>query len=134
MLASMLGFVRDQIEGLKQQNEENAKKYGKTIANLNLEARMSQKTLQAMREKLGMATKDMVGVDTSLKGAVRQRDLVKADTPKGNDPQFLGDCVVTPGAPKGPCSAGDQRCMLELTCCVSGTEVVAARFIFQRRS
>ena len=77
-MASMLGFVRDQIEGLKQQNEENAKKYGETIANLDLEARMSQKTLQAMREKLGMATKDLVGVDTLKALKVELRDLVKA--------------------------------------------------------
>ena len=40
---------------------------------------MSQKTLQATREKLGMATKDMVGVDTSLKGAVLQHDLLQKD-------------------------------------------------------
>ena len=124
MMASMLGFVREQIEELRQRNEENAKKCQVTIASLYLEARMSQMTLQAMSEKLGMATKHMVGVDTSLKGAVRQRDLVKADTPNGNDPQFLGDCVVTTGAPKGRCSAecrnentdlehrggGDRRC------------------------
>ena len=50
MMASMLGLVRDQIEGLKQRNEENAKKCQETIANLDLEARMKQKTLQAMRE------------------------------------------------------------------------------------
>ena len=43
MLASLLGFLHDQIEGLKQQNEENAKKYGETIANLDLEARMSRR-------------------------------------------------------------------------------------------
>ena len=78
-MASMLGFVRDQFEGLKQQNEKNAKKYRETITNLDLEARMSQKTLQAMREKLGTATKDMVGVDTSLKEAVLQHDLLQKD-------------------------------------------------------
>ena len=40
---------------------------------------MSQMTLQAMSERLGMATKHMVGVDTSLKGAVRQHDLLQKD-------------------------------------------------------
>ena len=37
MMASMLGFVPDQFEGLKQQNEENAKKCQETIANFDLE-------------------------------------------------------------------------------------------------
>ena len=79
MMASMSGFEREQIEELRQRNEENAKKSQETIANLDLEARMSQMTLQAMSERLGMATKHMVGVDTSLKGAVRQRDLLQKD-------------------------------------------------------
>ena len=82
MMASMLGFVRDQIQGLKQQNEENAKKYRETLANLDLEASTNQKTLQAMREKLGLQTKDMVGVDTSLKGAELQHDLLQKDSAK----------------------------------------------------
>lgn len=79
MMASMLGFVRDQIEELKAQNQKNAEKCKKTIADLDLEARMSQMTLSAVSEQLGMATKDMVGVDTSLKGAVRQRDMLQKD-------------------------------------------------------
>ena len=78
-MASMLGFVHEHIEELRQRNEENAKKCQETIANLDLEARMSQMTLQAMSEGLGMATKHMVGVDTSLKGAVRQRHLFQKD-------------------------------------------------------
>ena len=79
MMASMLGFVREQIEEMRQRNEEKSKKCRETITNLDLEARMSQMTLQAMSEKLGMATKHMVGVDTSLKGAVRQHDLLQKD-------------------------------------------------------
>ena len=43
MMANMLGFVRDQITGLKQRNEENAKKCQETIANLDRGARVSQK-------------------------------------------------------------------------------------------